>query len=165
MKRSIGLCGMLLLTGTVLAQASGHQARAAGQGRSQDRKSDDTKTVTVSGCLSVNPASRMYVLTTRPDALARSGATDAPTTITYQLVGGQGLEQHVGDRVEVTGRVDPDKARTAESESERSGPPRNAGQSRENARVETKTETKIRTQVLRVEKFRFVEANCKPTGN
>jgi hypothetical protein len=114
----------------------------------------------------VNPAAKTYVLTVKPDKLAQTGAgvTDGPTTITYQLVGGEGLQNHVGDRVEVTGQVDPDTSTTAESETERSGPPRNTQQQTEKKpQVETKTEAKIRAQVLKVKTFRFVSAGCKPT--
>jgi hypothetical protein len=143
--------------------------QVAADGRQDSQKKSNTgeqETVTVDGCLSVNPAARTYILTVRPDNLARTGGavSNAPTTITYQLVGGEGLQNHVGDRVEVTGQVEPDSAVTAKSESERSGPPRNTRQqTEEKPKVETKTETKIRAQVLRVKSFRFVAGNCKPT--
>ena len=89
--------------------------------------------------------------------------SNEPTTITYQLVGGEGLQQHVGDKIEVTGRIEPDTTTTAKTEKERSGPPRNAQQGDDKPRVKTKEEARIRAQVMRVQSFRFVESNCQPT--
>lgn len=150
--------GAVMLT---VAAHAGAQPAQSGKPTGNDRD-----TVTVDGCLSVNAAARTYILTTKPQGMARagSGVTNAPTTITYQLVGGDGLQKHVGDRVEVTGKVEPDSTTTAKSETKQSGPPRNGQQGEDKPKVETKTETKIRAQVLRVQNFRFVEANCKPTA-
>lgn len=150
---------MFVLAGTIGA-AQSHEPRGT-----SGRKRANTEAVTVSGCLSVNPAARTYVLTTQPAGVGRVGGSvsNAPTTITYQLVGGDGLQQHVGDKIEVTGTTDPRSTVKAESESERSDPPRNAQQGDKKPKIETKTETDIRAQVLRVQKFRFLESNCKPT--
>lgn len=57
MKRSIGLLSVLVLSGTTaLAQAAGQDA--GDNARQQGKKDENTRTVTVSGCLSVNPARR-----------------------------------------------------------------------------------------------------------
>ena len=139
---------------------------AFAQNASRGAQADDNQTVTITGCLSVNPAARMYILTTTPSDLSRAGGAVAnePTTITYQLLGGEGLQDHVGDKIEVTGLVEPETTTTAKSKDERSGPPRNAQQEEDKPTVKTKTEAKIRAQALRVQNFRFVESNCKPTG-
>jgi hypothetical protein len=156
---TIAALGAAVLVTGATAGAQTNQQKPGGDKQSRDQ-------VTVDGCLSVNPAARTYILTVKPDELATAapGAADsATTTITYQLVGGDGLQKHVGDRVEVTGRVEPDTTATARSESERSSTGTSGQQGDDKPKVETKTETKIRAQVLRVQKFRFVEANCKPT--
>lgn len=142
-------CAVLLAAGTAAAQ----------------RK--DTTRVTVTGCLSVNAAARTYILTSKPAAVAQTGGAiaNAPTTIEYQLAGGNGLQQHVGETLEVTGKIDPGKAVTAKSETEHAGPPRNGQQTTDKKpKVETKTETRIRAQVMHVESFRTVNATCQPTA-
>jgi hypothetical protein len=158
-RTTLATFGAAVLAGCTVA------AQAAGQPGSTQTQRKDGEAVTVDGCLSVNPAAKTYILTVRPDEVASAapGAANKTTTITYQLVGGDGLQRHVGDRVEVTGRIQPDTTATARSESERSDAPRNPQEGEAKPTIETKTETKIRAQVLRVQSFRFMEGNCKPT--
>ena len=140
---------------------------AGGVAAAQPQKDQQGKQeqVTAKGCLSVNPAARAYILTVKPDPMARTagGIADEPTTIQYQLVGGSGLEQRVGNTIEVTGSVDPSTTATAKSETEHSGPAQNAPQTGKKAKVESKTETKIRAQVMRVQSFRTLSPTCQPT--
>lgn len=145
-------CAFMLAGSALLAEA-------------QDKPKKDDERVTVTGCLSVNPAARAYILTAKPDPMARTagGIADEPTTIQYQLVGGSGLEQRVGNTVEVTGTVDRSTTATAKSESERTDAPRNGQQTDKKPKVETKTETKIKAQVMRVEAFRTISRTCTPT--
>ncbi len=154
MKRSVvaATCAVLLAGGAALAQ----------QNKDEQNKGER---ITVRGCLSVNAASRAYILTAKPDPLAQTvtGAAAGPTTVEYQLVGGNGLQHRVGNTIEVTGIVDPKTTATARSESERSGPAANAQQSGKKPRVETKTETSIRAQMMRVESFRTISRSCEPT--
>lgn len=158
---------MSRLTWAAFGAAALAMCATAGSATAQEKTTGGKRSgdaVTVDGCLSVNPAARTYILTVKPDEMASAapGSAGATTTITYQLVGGDGLQKHVGHRVEVTGRVDPETKSTAKSETERSATP--AGTSGEvTPKVETRTETKIRAQVLRVQSFRLMEANCKPT--
>jgi hypothetical protein len=117
--------------------------------------------LTATGCLSVNPESQLYVLTTSPDPMVgTTGGVIAktPTTITYQLADGAGLENHVGQEIEVTGWVDQEAAQTESMEEERTEAPRNLPESE--ARVETTTETRIRVVPMQVESFRLVSNQC-----
>jgi hypothetical protein len=147
------MCAAMLSSG--LVTAAQQQAQDPG----------DTRQVTVTGCLSVNAAARTYILTAKPANVAQTGGAVAnpPTTIEYQLVGGNGLQQHVGETLEVTGKVNPEHAATAKSESKQSGAPANGQHTDKKPKVETKTETKIRAQVMHVDSFRTIDAACKPT--
>lgn len=119
--------------------------------------------VTATGCLSMNPESRLYVLTTSPDPMAApvGGLVHTPTTITYQLAGGEGLERHIGHEIEVTGRADQKAAQTAGEAEERTDPARSpAVGGGDQPEVETKTETRIRVVPMQVESFRVVSTAC-----
>lgn len=132
----------------------------------QDKNDKNTDHVTVTGCLSANPASKLYVLTTTPKGMAdAAGAVaNAPTTITYELSGGNGLQNEVGSEIEVVGTTDRGNVKTVESETKQSGAPRNGQTSDAKPKVQTKTETKVAVRALHVESFRHIASNCKPTA-
>ncbi len=132
----------------------------------QQKQDKNAERLTVTGCLSVNPASKLYVLTTTPKGVGTEAGAVAnpPTTITYELSGGNGLQNEVGSEVEVTGTTDRGQAKTVESESKQSGAPRNGQTSNAKPKVQTKTETKVTVRALHVESFRHVASNCKPTA-
>ena len=149
----------------LIAISTGTNAPAQGPDDSQ-RTRDKGDQIRVTGCISMNPQAKMYVLTASPDPMARAvdGLTDAPTSITYQLVGGQGLQHHIGHREEVVGRIADEKALTAEAESRTSTIARDAvPKDKETPKVQTKTEVKVKSQTLRVESFRHVEDSCVDT--
>jgi hypothetical protein len=139
---------------------------ACGRGDDRETRTDSStgvrgEHVTATGCLSMNPESRLYVLTTAPDPVAGTvGGVIAspPTSITYQLANGEGLENHIGHEVEVTGHADQDAAQTAEETTERTDTPHTAPGTE--ATIETTTETRIRVVPLQVESFRMISTEC-----
>jgi hypothetical protein len=141
----------LLATGTVVAAQDGK------------RTGDKGDRVRVTGCVSMNRQANMYVLTASPEPMARAvgGLTEAPTSITYQLVGGQGLQNHVGHREEVVGRIADEQAAVAETESRTSATARDAvPNDKGTPKVQTRAEVKVKAQTLRVESFRHLEDTC-----
>jgi hypothetical protein len=127
----------------------------------------EQKQVTVTGCVSMNQKTRMYVLTASREPLARAtgGVADEPTSFTYQLVGDQRLQNHTGHRIEVTGSIVPHTTASAESESETTAKPTDTKPSDPNEpKVETRTEVKVKAQTLKVESFRHIASSCSPTG-
>jgi hypothetical protein len=145
---------MTLTTGAMVP------AQSRDGGRQTGDKGDQVR---VTGCVTMNRQSNMYVLTASPDPMARAvdGLTEAPTSITYQLVGGQGLQNHIGHREEVVGRIVSDEAITAEAETRTSATARDAvPKDKDTPKVQTKTEVKVKAQTLRVESFRHVEDSC-----
>lgn len=133
----------------------------AGDTADQSVPSQSGERQTATGCLSMNPESRLYVLTTAPDPMVgTTGGVIAqpPTTITYQLAGGQGLENHIGHEIEVTGWVDQDAAQSEGTTMETKEAPRNIPEG--DAKVETTTEAHIRVVPMEVESFRLVSTEC-----
>ena len=152
----------LVLTSTLLV-ACGRNGEGDTAERVVPRETGERQTAT--GCLSMNPESRLYVLTAAPSPVVGTTggvvggvAGEAPTSITYQLAGGEGLENHIGHEVEVTGWVDQDAAQTAATSLEREDTPRNTTQ--DEAKVETTTEARIRVVPMQVESFRMVSSGC-----
>jgi hypothetical protein len=144
-------------------QASQQQPASQQQSSKPDKNAEH---VTVTGCLSVNPESRLYVLTTTPKGIAgTAGAVgNPPTTITYELSGGNGLQKEVGSEVEVVGTTERDQAKTVQSETKQEGTPRNGQTSNAKPKVQTKAETKVTVRALHVDSFRHIASNCKPTA-
>lgn len=128
---------------------------------------EEQKKVTVTGCVSMNEKTRMYVLTASREPLARAtgGVADEPTSFTYQLVGDQRLQNHTGHRIEATGYIVPDSTASAETESKTTAKPKDTKPADPNEpKVETKTEVKVKAQTLKVESFRHIDSSCSPTG-
>ena len=144
-------------------QGSAQQPASEQQSSKQNKNAEH---VTVTGCLSVNPASRLYVLTTTPKGMAEAAGAvgNTPTTITYELSGGNGLQNEVGSEIEVVGTTERNQAKTVESETKQAGTPRNGQTSNAKPKVQTKTEAKVTVRALQVESFRHVASNCKPTA-
>ena len=78
--------------------------------------------------------------------------------ITYQLAGGEGLQDHIGHEIEVTGWVNEDAAQTAETTLEREDTPRNT--TKDEAKAETTTEARIRVVPMQVDSFRMISSEC-----
>ena len=64
--------------------------------------------VSVNGCLTAGPEQRRFVLTAASQPLTSTAvrAVGSAPTYTYELVGGENLDAHLGQRVTVHGRLD-----------------------------------------------------------
>lgn len=77
--------------------------------------------ISVQGCLTAGPEDQKFVLTAASTPMTTTAARVAgrtQPTYTYELVGGQHLDQHAGQQVTVRGRLDDEKD-DAEFERER----------------------------------------------
>jgi hypothetical protein len=68
--------------------------------------------ISVQGCLTAGPEQQKFVLTAASTPMTTTTARVAgqtQPTFTYELVGGQNLDQHAGQQVTVRGRLDDEK--------------------------------------------------------
>jgi hypothetical protein len=68
--------------------------------------------ISVQGCLTAGPEQKKFVLTAASTPMTTTTARVAgqtQPTFTYELVGGQNLDQHVGQQVSIRGRLDDEK--------------------------------------------------------
>jgi hypothetical protein len=68
--------------------------------------------ISVQGCLTAGPEQQKFVLTAASTPMTTTTARVAgqtQPTYTYELVGGQNLDQHAGHQVTVRGRLDDEK--------------------------------------------------------
>ena len=68
--------------------------------------------ISVQGCLTAGPEQQKFVLTAASTPMTTTTARVAgqtQPTYTYELVGGQNLDQHAGQQVTVRGRLDDEK--------------------------------------------------------
>jgi len=122
-------------------------------------------TTTVVGCLTAGP-NGSFVLTADAGAVGSAAARAASgtrETYTYQLVGGDNLQQHLGRRVEVTGTLNEDVEDDVELESkEQSATPGKSQGQDVTAKVETKAEAEIQVRELHIQKVQQMADTCEP---
>jgi hypothetical protein len=153
----ISILGILTLTlaGTACSHGTGESQRTGQAAKGEP--------VTVTGCLTAGPNGTM-VLTADPDevvATAQRAASGARETFTYQLVGGQNLQEHVGKRVEVTGKLNERAGDEVElqSKSTTEREPKREGKDTE-AQVESKEQIDLEVRDLQVEMVRPAAGTC-----
>ena len=142
----------------VLSISTAAQAPNSTQGASKD---DDRKPVTVVGCLRAGAQPNQFVLAATPDPLAKGVAVataGAVPNITYQLSGGTNLAEHVGHRVEITGRSSGEsrKAVATDSNVKRERIP-----DKPDPKVETKEKANIELRDLQIESLKMVSPSCE----
>lgn len=148
------LFAMCLLAVPVMAQNTSTPVRSP-EGK------ENTRTVTVTGCLERGAQPNTFVLSKAPDPLADSVAVAsgaAAPTITYQLSGGQNLGTHLGHKVEVTGTTPlrpqtPRPITDTEKKTEQSS-------GKTTAVTEVKERAAIAVRPLTVQQVRMVAADC-----
>lgn len=119
--------------------------------------------VKVEGCLSGGPDGR-FVLTAAPDpgvtAPARTGMGERDTH-SYVLVGGSNLQQHIGKRIEVSGKL-AGRQQELEREQKTESQGRPTGTSGgEKPTVETKQEIDLEVRQLNVDNVRELAPTCR----
>lgn len=144
----------------VATSSDGGQAQATATSATASPGGDE---ITVNGCLSAGPDGS-FVLTasagTEVAVAARVGSTTRET-FSYVLVGGQNLQEHLGRRVEVAGRLNDDVDEQVELEADReSATPAKGTDEDLTAKVETKEEVDIEVRQLRVGTVRQVAGTC-----
>ncbi len=156
-----------LLTLTIAATACGRSdppaSTSTGSATGASASRGDGDQITVNGCLSAGP-SGSFVLTASAGAevavSARAGS-GTRETYSYGLVGGQNLQEHLGRRVEVTGRLDDDVDEEVELEASReSSTAGKSGGENVTAKVETKEEVDIEVRQLHIASIRPVDGTC-----
>lgn len=159
-----------LLTVTIGMAACGRSdapAETSSQGRPAQATgasaSGGADQVTVNGCLSAGP-NGTFVLTASAGAevaVAARAGSGTRETYSYQLVGGQNLQEHLGRRVEVTGKLNEDVDDEVEMETNReSSTAAKSGGQDVTAKVETKEEVDIEVRQLQVGTVRQVAGTC-----
>lgn len=149
---------------TTIAIALAAAVLAAACERTDSKRTDVVGTsgalTTVSGCLTSDTQGR-YVLTAKPSDMASTGAraTGEPvSTYAYQLVGGSGIEAHVGKNVEVTGHVSSKEA-DLEVKNKTSAEPAPAQPGLE-PKVESKERIDLEVRELHVQSVRSLGSTC-----
>jgi hypothetical protein len=144
----------------ILAFAGARCSPARGEHASEAAKGSGD-TVTVSGCLTASPDGN-FALTAAPDAAVSTAAramNDERETHSYVLVGGDNLTQHLGKRVEVTGKL---AGRTQEMEQDArkttESAPSTAGG--DTPTVKTKEEIDLEVRQLHVSAVKSVAPTC-----
>ena len=152
---------ILLAVAVVWFSGTGMMAQNTSTPVRAPKTENDTRIVTVTGCLERGPQAGSFLLTRVPDPLADSvaaAAGSAVPTITYQLSGGQNLAPHLGHRVEVTGKT-PLKPQTpvkvADVETKHEVP---AGD--KTATTEVKEKAAMSVRPLAVDSVRMISTDC-----
>ena len=118
---------------------------------------------TVTGCVTSDAQGR-YVLTADRSDLGSAGTaatSGAVPTYTYQLVGGQDLPNHVGNKVEVVGHVSSKEADAEFKNKTRSDQPRPDADAPK-PRVETREKIDLEIRQMQVQSVRALGASCTP---
>jgi hypothetical protein len=124
--------------------------------------SRETKTVTVTGCLTKGPQPNTYVLTKVPDPLVDAvvaRTSGVIPTVSYALSGGRDLTVHVGHKLEVTGKTSTkplDAVKVHEVEVRKEEPARGRPTA-----IEVHENAAIAVRPLTVESVRAVVGECK----
>jgi hypothetical protein len=153
---SIAALLIMAITGAACSRGA-DEARDPSQ-----RSSSDGDSVTVAGCLTANPNGNMVLTADADEAVGTAARAGSGTreTYTYQLVGGQNLQQHVGKRVQITGTLkDSDEEVELESKN-RTESPSSVPRSDEKARVDSKEEIDVQIRQLQVTTVRPLAATC-----
>ncbi len=143
------------------AETSAGSAPAQATGAAASRANGNE--VTVNGCLSAGPGGSFVLTASTGAEVAVSARAGSGTreTYSYGLVGGQNLQQHLGRRVEVTGRLDDDADQEVEMEAKReSSTAGKSGGEDVTAKVETKEEVDIEVRQLHIGSIRQVDGTC-----
>lgn len=123
----------------------------------------DPNHVTLTGCIAGGEQANTYVLTQVPDRLTagvNATMTGAVPTIHYLLVGPQDFKSRVGHRVEITGRIDEDKAGGTKTEEKRKTEPPATTKEAE-PKVKVTERSRIEVRKLAVESLRAVTGSCE----
>ena len=124
-------------------------------------KTDDKKTITVTGCLQPGAQPNQFVLAATADPLAKGVAVataGAVPNVTYQLSGGTNLAAHVGHRVEISGTTSgtAQKAVSADTSVVRTPDKPNSP----DPKVEVKEKAAIELRDLQVQSLKMVSTDC-----
>jgi hypothetical protein len=124
------------------------------------KKDDDRKPLTVVGCLQTGAQANQFVLAATADPIAKGVAvatSGSVPNVTYVLSGGTNLAEHVGHRVEVTGRT---SGRAQKAESADSSVKRERVPDKPDPKVETKERATIEMRDLQIESLKMVSTSC-----
>jgi hypothetical protein len=124
------------------------------------KKDDDRKPLTVVGCLQTGAQANQFVLAATADPIAKGVAvatSGSVPNVTYVLSGGTNLAEHVGHRVEVTGRT---SGRAQKAESADSSVKRERVPDKPDPKVETKEKATIEMRDLQIESLKMVSTSC-----
>jgi hypothetical protein len=160
---------LLCAAATVTAAPQGQEAGSAGQSKT-------ATSTALSGCLRAGPGRDAFVLVTgdspaAPQSPATSGSGSQPAgtsgqaplkTVTYQLVPGEpgvDLKQFVGQRVSVTGRLDPGSKTTVATNASAAAEAKTDATPRDQT-----TPVVTTTEATRVQAQRMQVASISPAG-
>ena len=146
-----------VLTGLVLSVSA---TALAQQNAPSERKDDDRKPITVTGCLQNGAQANQFVLMATADPLAKGVAvatSGAVPNVTYQLSGGTNLAAHVGHRVEIAGRTSgkAQKATVGDSSTQRERIP-----GKPDPKVETTEKVAVEVRDLQIDTLKMVSTSC-----
>jgi hypothetical protein len=156
-------CAVLGTVATfAVAAAPAFSQQSAGDRAQRGR---DHQQLTVTGCLTAGAGAQRFVLTPiKKDPLSsemETRTTDVAPTYTYELIGGRDLKPHVGQIVNVTGRLDRDYEKEAEVvKRERETPAGKRGDT--TSRVETKEKAELEIRRLQVQTVDSTGKSCAP---
>jgi hypothetical protein len=149
------------------ADERGQMQEAAVAARDGGARGDE---VTITGCLTSAPDRAAFVVTADRNALT-SGALHAgdgeTPTFTYELTGNtSNLTAHVGQQVQVTGRIDDDRRDDVKTddETESKGARVQSGNGQVTPAIETDTELNIKVRRLEVSSVNATGRSCAQQG-
>ena len=153
---------MAVVAVSVMALAGG----AVAQTRDKTKTSQPAgREMTVIGCLTQGSQPNTFHLTNRPDKLASElavGTKGEVPTVTYELVGGSDLAAHLGHKMEVTGRLDPNVRADAEHEKRTTSTTESSSdKNAPKTKVETTEDVEITVRRLHVKNAKMVSKDCK----
>lgn len=152
----------LSMTTLAFALAATLAAQDATQKQSGPPRRDPNH-VTLTGCIEGGQQTNTFVLTKAPDPLTagvNATTTGAVPTIHYLLVGNQDFKSHLGHRVEITGRIDEDKAGGMKTkQTKKTEPP--ATTKDVDPKVKVTERSRIEIRKLTVESIKMVGPNCE----
>ena len=148
----------LVLFGAACSSAQGNEERG------DARPSGSGDEVTIAGCLSGTDG--RFALTAAPDAGAavagRAVAGNERETHSYILIGGANLQEHLGKRVEVTGKI-VGSEKDLELETKKTTEQPDATGSGDKPTVKTQEDVEVEVRQLNVSNVRAVSGNCQLT--
>ena len=151
---------MRFITILALSALSVSATAIAQQTSPSAKKDDDRKPLTVIGCLQTGAQANQFVLAATADPIAKGVAvatSGSVPNVTYVLSGGTNLAEHVGHRVEVTGRT---SGRAQKAESVDSSVKRERVPDKPDPKVETKEKATIEMRDLQIESLKMVSTSC-----